>query len=112
MTDDDVPFVWGVEDKYRHSQTKTIDTFIKLRDMKPYKKLAEDYGYKVIVKSRSENKYIDYLNSNGTRIEGNTGLDYTINAYLEDRITNSTNTKMVSLAKVSFVNRLFRATNI
>lgn len=39
------------------------NTFIKLRDMKPYKKLAEEYGYKVIIKSRSENKYIDYLDN-------------------------------------------------
>lgn len=31
MTDDDVPFVWGVEDKYRHSQTKRLILFIKLK---------------------------------------------------------------------------------
>ena len=36
--------------------------FIKLRDMKPYIKLAEENDYKVVVKSRPASKYIDYIN--------------------------------------------------
>lgn len=39
------------------------NTFIKLRDMKPYIKMAEENGYKIVVKSRPINKYIDYLDN-------------------------------------------------
>lgn len=39
------------------------NTFIKLRDMKPYIKMAEENGYKIVVKSRPTNKYIDYLDN-------------------------------------------------
>ena len=38
------------------------NTFVRFRDMNPYKALANEYGYKVIVENRSENKYIDFLN--------------------------------------------------
>lgn len=41
MTDDDVPFVWGVEDKYRHSQTKRLILFVKLRRSFAYMSLCE-----------------------------------------------------------------------
>ena len=50
------------------------------------------------IKKLSTGEYIDFTNSDGSTVSGNTGLDYSVNAYLEDRIANSQDPKMVALA--------------
>lgn len=47
----------------------------------------------------SSGKYIDFYTSAGVLVDGDTGLDYAIEDYLDDRIKHSENADMVELAK-------------
>ncbi|MCR5128194.1 MAG: BspA family leucine-rich repeat surface protein [Lachnospiraceae bacterium] len=57
-----------------------------------------DAAVNMKIKKLSTGEYIDFTNSDGSTVSGNTGLDYSVNAYLEDRIANSQDPKMVALA--------------
>ncbi|MBQ3708516.1 MAG: CotH kinase family protein [Clostridia bacterium] len=61
------------------------------------KEMGTDFTMKI--KQIDTGAYVDFVNSDGTTIVGADGLDYCINDYLEDRITNSDNDNMVQLAK-------------
>jgi hypothetical protein len=43
--------------------------------------------------------YVDFADTKGTPVDGATGLGYSVNNYLEDRITYSQDSNMVQLAK-------------
>ena len=58
-----------------------------------------DTVFTMRIKEMSTGRYIDFTNSNGAVISGDAGLDYRINDYLNDRLNNSTNTKMIALAQ-------------
>ena len=58
-----------------------------------------DTTFTTKIKEISTDRYLDFANSDGTTVAGGSGLDYCINTYLDDRIENSQDEKMKSLAK-------------
>ena len=61
--------------------------------------VAKEMGTKFTMKIKGPEGYIAFANSDGTTVDADTGLPYSINDYLDDRIAKSEDVNMVQLAK-------------